>query len=266
MEKKNIIAIIGTKGGVGKSTISAQIVTFALASAGAKFEMFEMDNNNKTAKALDKSELLAGKFKTLNLDASDEELEKIFLNLAVSDYGKKYIIDVGGGDDTNRFLELIRRNHLTEQTLFIVPFMPNFESLDNLESTTYKIKNYDYLVVLNNVNTKEADEMMFAHGEEEYEILNMSELLGEKFFVLPKSHLFSLCIARYHQVIWDVHAAAKEINIAQVAKSEKFRAMEEQERRTFFRRFKLAEEIKEYVDREEVQKFMKRIQKSMGLA
>ena len=263
MEKKNIIAVIGTKGGVGKSTISAQIATFALASAGAKFEMFEMDNNNKTAKALDKSELLEGKFKTLNLDASDAELEKIFLNLAVSDDGKKYIIDVGGGDDTNRFLELIRRNHLTEQTLFIAPFMPNFESLDNLESTILKIKDYDYLVVLNNVNTKESDEMMFANGDDEYEILNMSELLGQKFFILPKSHLFSLCVARYHQVIWDVHAAAKEVNIAQVAKSEKFREMGEQERRTYFRRFKLAEEIREYVDREEVRKFITTIQKKL---
>ena len=83
MEKKNIIAFINTKGGVGKTKISTQVATVALAKAEIEFSLIEMDNNNCTPTALQKSVLLAEKFKTLDLKASEQELERMFVELSI---------------------------------------------------------------------------------------------------------------------------------------------------------------------------------------
>jgi anion-transporting ArsA/GET3 family ATPase len=261
-KKKHIVAIIGTKGGVGKTKIATQVLPVALKDA--EFELIEMDNNNKTAEALNKSELLNCKFKSVNMQASEEELENIFIDL-IDDTSKRYIIDVGGGDDTIKFLKLLEENNLTSNTLFLIPYTPDFEAISNLFCTIEKVKKHDYMLILNNIFENKKEHMMFAYGDPEYGLGNIVEQIGrESFFFLPSTPLFSLAVSKHKATAWDVAEYAR--NLSKDELHESFKPLGKEERRMLLRKWKDAQKILEYFEGKEVKRLIEAIQKSMGLA
>jgi len=261
MEKKNIIAFINTKGGVGKTKISTQVATVALAKAEIEFSLIEMDNNNCTPAALQKSVLLAEKFKTLDLKASEQELERMFVELSI-DSGKHYIIDVGGGDDTKNFIKMIKSEGLDKNTLFIVPYTADFEALQNLHDTLALIQDQDYFVVLNNVALDSRDHMIFADGEKDLKLENMKKKIGEeRFFIVPNTPFFSLSVAQHKMTAWDIAQVALKFTREQILEKHKDNGLEES--LEAYRRWKISNDVVQYFEQHEVTRLIEAIQKTM---
>lgn len=262
---KNIIAVIGTKGGIGKTKISTQILPVAFAQAKFEnWELIEMDNNNQTSKSLAKSELLKDRFKTLNLKQSEEELENIVSELELFDQNKKFIFDVGGGDDTRVFLKLLKKENLIEKTLFILPYMADFEALQNLEDTIKLVQNNDFFIILNNIELDSTNHSIFTRGNEEMGVESMKNKFGDYLFVCPSSPYFSFSVAKFKWTAWDGAGLARKYG------REEFFVTQEGETkesvRANYRRWKQSKEILTYFKQKEIEEFIQAVQIKMGLA
>lgn len=102
------IICINTKGGVGKSTVSAQvIVPYLHTQKGNEFvNLFEFDDENQDAKSFNLSKILNAKqFKVTGSDI-DATLTEI-----ITEY-EDCIIDVGGNKTTTFIMESLRQTNL----------------------------------------------------------------------------------------------------------------------------------------------------------
>jgi hypothetical protein len=199
MKYKNI-ALVNTKGGAGKSTISFHLLPYFLKEKD--FEVIEIDDNNVTATTFAASYLLDGRVKSVSVEQGTEELERIVVENMI-DAEKMTIIDAGGGNDTRAVIKMIKDSAaLKDETLFIIPYFPDFAQLDNVQQTVEMLQGCNYIVVLNNTNLRQDDEM-FAIGSEDYEIPSMEKLYKGKFYRVPKTTLFSFTAARGKETIGD---------------------------------------------------------------
>ena len=153
------IAVVNTKGGVGKSFVSTQILPLAFYKDNASINIFEVDNNNKTTLNTETIEFL-------NLDVNN--IDKILLDVQFSD--NINIIDSGGGDDTKAVIKALAENGV-EIDVFIVPILKDFEVTKNLIDTINLIKqHYDnakIVVALNKVVNDAKSEFIYFFGNEE---------------------------------------------------------------------------------------------------
>jgi len=176
------IAVVNTKGGVGKSFISTQILPLAFNNK-TEINIFELDNNNKTTL---NSKVL--NFKNLNINDIDE----ILMDVAFADKTIN-IIDAGGGDDTKAVLNALSENAVNVD-YFIVPVTRDFEVIKNLLDTLTlireKFENPTIYVLLNKVNETEPLEQQFMYlfGNKEYEVEGIIDELGDVTFVPVKNY------------------------------------------------------------------------------
>lgn len=107
------------------------------------------------------------------------------------DEDKISVIDAGGGDDSLKVIHAFVEQDLVAETLFIIPYMPDFVQLINLVDTynvlpdTAKI-----LVVLNNADLSNPDHLMFVKGNEDFEIPDISSTFAHFAVFALKAHFF----------------------------------------------------------------------------
>lgn len=244
--------MISVKGGVGKTTLSSHLLTFFLKDK--EFELIEIDDNNRSAEAFVDSTLLQDRINSLNLTKSEEKLEELVIELINNE--KVIIIDAGGGNDSRKVFEMLEKNDLAKQTLFIVPYTPDFLQIQGLKDTVNLVKEHDFCVVLNSFQeTKEAE--VFMSGDEDLSLPSFSKSF-QNFFVVPQSLFFSYAIVRYKQTIADFAEIAYQYSQEQLLESVK--NLSKEEALTQYRKFKKAREARAYLEREEIQKFLKFIQ------
>ncbi|MBU0626057.1 ParA family protein [Patescibacteria group bacterium] len=195
--KKNI-AIINTKGGVGKSTLAYHILPYLLKDK--LFQLIEIDDNNQTIDSYTNSELLNNKIKSVKIDQGTEALETLVVE-SMFDNDLITIIDAGGGNDSRIVIQSLIDHNLASDTLFVIPYVPDFSQLHNLFETIELVQNYNHIVVCNNFSGKEDE--AFIHGSEDFEIPNISQLFHEKFSVVPKTNLFGYATAYEKNTIYD---------------------------------------------------------------
>ena len=171
------IAVLNTKGGVGKSFISTQILPLAFYNNNdVKINIFEVDNNNKTT-------LQTNIIEFLNLDVNN--IDKILFDVQFSN--NINIIDSGGGDDTKNVIKALAENSV-EISFFIVPILKDFEVSKNLIDTINLIKQYykntKIVVVLNKVVSDAKQEFIYFFGNEELNVESVADKLDDNVSII----------------------------------------------------------------------------------
>lgn len=209
-KKYSNICIVNTKGGAGKSTLAFHLFPYFLTRANKSFNIVEIDNNNNTSAVYTESPILHERIKSVVVESGKEEmqelLEKILLekfNASESDKKDIYIIDAGGGDDTKAVIDTIFQNDLAESTLFVIPYMPSYAQIDNVETTIKLLNGADYIVVANSISPYDGEDDEFVTGNEKWKIPNMQELYNGRFFIVPKTTLYDRVAAREKRSIAD---------------------------------------------------------------
>ncbi|ATB68197.1 hypothetical protein SJPD1_0063 [Sulfurospirillum diekertiae] len=244
------IAIINTKGGVGKSTLAFHVLPAILADRN--FEIIEIDNNNKTTTTFLNTQILKGKITSLNIAEGTQKLEELVVTNML-DEDKISVIDAGGGDDSLKVIHSFIDQDLIADTLFIIPFMPDFVQLKNLVDTynvlpdTAKI-----LVVLNNADLSDPDHLMFIKGHEDYEIPDMESTFTH-FAVCPKSPLFSYAASRNKETIKDLALLASQYNKNEILEYAKVKTKANRDSMTkIYRNWKISRNAKDYIESEAI--------------
>lgn len=244
------IAIINTKGGVGKSTLAFHILPAILANRN--FSILEIDNSNNTTTAFSNTQILKGKITSVNIDEGMQRLEELVINNML-DEDKISVIDAGGGDDSLKVIHSFIDQDLLADTLFIIPFMPDFVQLKNLVDT-YNVlpSEAKILVVLNNADLSDPDHLMFVKGNEDFEIPDISSTFTH-FAVCPKSPLFSYAASRNKETIQDLALLASQYNKNEILEYAKTKTKSDKDKMTkIYRNWKISRNAKDYLESEAI--------------
>ena len=126
---KDIFCVINSKGGVGKSTVSMQVIAPALYlnNPDKKITVWEIDNNNKSNKHISSKYL---KYESIKLDKSEMAINDIeFSNL--TDPNTIHVVDTGGSDDATKILAHLKQVELTGLQ-YIIPTNEDMDQIDNI--------------------------------------------------------------------------------------------------------------------------------------
>lgn len=180
-----IYVTINEKGGVGKSTTAFHFLTAYLLqkksdlflreaeeSGTPIIRVFEFDEHNKTKENFSNDFFIDVESVSLDTGSMEEALSNIEF------YGDEedVVLDIGGSQNTDRFLEMLSDSSLRETILFIVPDVNSRSS--GLENTVSKIlscnngRKENLIIVLNNASeslSKEED-FIFYYGSERMDI------------------------------------------------------------------------------------------------
>jgi len=206
-----IFAVIGTKGGSGKSTISTQVLPLVLGEIG-EVEIIEIDNNNVTK--LKNSKL---KIKNFKVVGGEIEVDKISY-IEIKNPNKITIIDGGGGDDSLKILHYFKNINLTG-IKYLIPINDDIEQIENLKNTISEIKkveeNPKIFVVLNQctILEKEAirEQFIGVFGSKKYGFREEKFENEISFLFLQKTHVFGILKNWYGLSIVDSLAGAIDL-------------------------------------------------------
>lgn len=184
---KNLV-IANTKGGVGKTNISLNILPSLLKTDKNTITYYQLDNNNKIDVTSDNINIK--QFKLNNLEEALTEVE-----FSAEDVN---IIDCGGGDDTIKVLEELK-NCVLEDLKFIIPINKNLSIRHNIEETIRIIKdNFDNpeIYLCFNFLDKDKDlkkEYINIFGDEIFDIkpISLAEFQADSCYVL-NTNLFQI--------------------------------------------------------------------------
>lgn len=251
MKFKNIV-LISTKGGVGKTTIGWHLMPYFLKDR--EFELIEIDNNNETSKTFTNSKLLENRMSSFNISKGTQKLEQVVIENALN-AEKISIIDAGGGDDTKAVIEMIVKNKMLDDTLFVIPFMPDYAQLGNLLNTYQLVKDYHYIVLINNIDLKNEDDILFVYGDKELEIPDMEKLFKGKFFIVPKTKYCSFTSAKFKETLYDFAEIAFKLEQKEAIEITKNQTNGDRDAMLVtLRKYKEADNTKDYLLSEPIQK------------
>jgi hypothetical protein len=168
---KNIIVVMGEKGGAGKTILSTQFLPLILLNNTKEKDLKDLsiklaliDSNNKMGYASrDESKVkVVEKLKAKN-SYSMEEFTEFFEDTGDSLKSNDYlVVDVGGGEDTNVAIKALSKAPTLNDALIVVPFYLTDEYVSGMISTVAKIKasnnRVKIVVVANRVGDKYTDE------------------------------------------------------------------------------------------------------------
>lgn len=200
----NIKVVIGTKGGVGKSTLSYGVLPVVFRSEQVR--VIEIDSNNKSS--FSGSFLPSENFKT---DQSDIVLDKV--ELSVMKQSKEiFILDIGGGDDTKVFLEQLQNEDFDVD--FYLPVNDDYEQFKNIKDTIVLIQKtrpgQKVNLVLNRCHELKAnlvkEQFMGIYGSEDFGIESRYEEISthiKNVYFLPDSPVFGILKGRFQKHLID---------------------------------------------------------------
>ena len=218
----NIKIVLNTKGGVGKSIVSTQILPLLTDS---EVEIYEVDNNNKTQ--LDNSKL---KIKNFTATKSDEALDEAFF-AALSDEDKFVIVDAGGGDDSKKVITAVEKADI-DNVEYYIPLNSDLEQQKNIIDTINLIKSIDkeakVNLILNRAKSLDEDtiqsQFINIFGDEKYNIDSLFENIKKdvkKVYAVEDNNVLQIVKNIYKTTIKDILANNQDIidNIAELRKN-----------------------------------------------
>jgi len=187
--KNTIFVGLGEKGGVGKSTgtehfVSAYLQQKYRGQGSAKIiPFYEIDAHNRSFEDVENDDYL--QYTLVGKDR--EEIERAIAEIEFDSMEKDIIIDVGGSDNTERFLTAVSGKAIIEKMIFIVPEGKQGDS--SSLNTVWKIREHinmdaKIIIALNRHNrdpeiTKEKD-FPRIFGSESYSIEPSKLLTDDK--------------------------------------------------------------------------------------
>lgn len=130
-----IVMVVNTKGGVGKSAFSMQLVAPYLLSRFGNASLFEVDDYNFDASDYDSSMVECQSIRVGN------EIDRAAETLRIELSGKNAVIDVGGNETAGSLIEAIGKNRLYHTFgAIIIPVTQTGKDVENAEKTLAMIK------------------------------------------------------------------------------------------------------------------------------
>lgn len=127
-ENYDLIAVVGLKGGCGKTNTSWHILPAVLQNQNQEFKIFEIDDNNSSYYFVNSNLITADKCQTVK--TTDKNIvAQIVVDTIAGD--QKIVIDGGGGNDSRKAIELIKAVGEDVRKLWLIPFDRN---IDNFKS------------------------------------------------------------------------------------------------------------------------------------
>ena len=188
-EEQKTIAVVSTKGGVGKSTVVSVLPIIA----DSEFQIIEVDNNNNSGETYSESELYKEKHKTVKTKKVDGELDEVFMK-QLNDVNKKNIyLDGGGGDDTKSLVSSLKFAPNQESIKYVIPLDAGTD-IKNIRDTYNLIENKSNVMFclnryidIDNLKT----EFFNLFGDERLGVKGfIDEVENKTMMIIPHSPLF----------------------------------------------------------------------------
>lgn len=183
-----VYVVAATKGGVGKSLVSFNVLPLFTKD---DFLIYEIDNNNDTLATYENSKVLKDKVKNLKVNDAEDELDLIFYDALANE--KDIILDLGGGDDSKKVLEFIKMQP-KDNIVYIVPTLAASD-IKNLKDTYEMIDDKSKaLIVLNGYYDRDdlKKEFLFYFGSEAAGVESFKNQYKTNEVSIPFDHLFNI--------------------------------------------------------------------------
>jgi hypothetical protein len=167
-----------SKGGTGKST-TAMIQGCILHSQNKKFKIIELDSSNRSFDYKNSEILNSENTKSFTIDEKEDAISDMLFDIMNEDI--EYIIDIGGGLDTNIIIEALKTIEVEKK--WIIPTTSIKKYLQNAANTFDLIgdpKNTFFVLNQYHDISKIQDEFLYFFG-------------NDKFGIKPVSKNFSKC-------------------------------------------------------------------------
>jgi hypothetical protein len=256
MAKTQIIAVLSGKGGVGKSTISQNI----LPSIEKIESITEIDDNNMSSIYENSNIFKCIEVKNLKVKDGQKALTELsFEQMRAT--GGTHIIDAGGGNDTNYVIEQIAKADI-ENVIYIIPFQNSFEQIKNVEDTFERIKaineNPKVIFCLNQAKSTTIEEIkeeaIFWFGSKKYNISGLKKKLyndndSNNYFAYIANNIVIELAKSEKEVIGDTAQIARDFSLREAKKVffDKYQNDMESYERALSKYWR-AQDAKEYID------------------
>ena len=202
--KNSIKVVLGTKGGVGKSTISFGVLP--VLNRKRNIRVIEIDSNNE-------SSLSNSMIESENFGASKIEVVVDKIDLSVlKNIDEDIILDIGGGDDTRIFLNQIASEDFDLE--FYLPINDDYEQFKNLQDTLELIQQcrpgQKINLVFNRCRSLSPEavkeQFLGIFGSEEYAIESRWPMIAKQVnsvYYLPDTPVFGILKGRYQKFLLD---------------------------------------------------------------
>lgn len=151
----DLIAVVGLKGGCGKTNTSWHILPSVLQSQGQEFKIFEIDDNNSSYYFVNSNIITVDKCQTVKTSDKNIVAQIVVDTIAGN---QKIIIDGGGGNDSRAAIQLIKAVGEDVHKLWLIPFDRNIDNFKSAVSTAELINDPQNTVFVLNGYTADKSE------------------------------------------------------------------------------------------------------------
>jgi hypothetical protein len=175
------IAVVNTKGGASKSTVTFQVAAASFLAKKQEVQLIEFDDENKDSETFSNS-----KIKSSQVEIGDgTDVDEVLKDTILVPKDKNIVIDVGGNKTTTIIIEGLKKTRLYRKIdLFIIPMSGGYQDLKNAEKTYEMIKGFDVPVIFALSRVRNPKRLQFQYGdffrafpEAEYLILTESDVV-----------------------------------------------------------------------------------------
>lgn len=167
---KKIIAVVSTKGGVGKTSASIHILPILLGGNCAIIEIDEFNNSilnfeKEKDGSLDELIFAAKSTKLKELETTIAEVVFDFENGADDVMDENIIIDTGSGENTKKVIEQMK-DYQVEEVIFVIPLTPTRKQIQNAIDTYTIAKEVSNKIIFAKIGNAPEDFFLFDGSKE----------------------------------------------------------------------------------------------------
>ncbi len=155
LQNYDLIAIVGLKGGSGKTNSAWHILPAVLQNQNQEFKIFEIDDNNDSNFFTNSSIIKPETCQTVR--TNDKNIvSKIVVETIAGD--TKIIVDGGGGNDSRKAISLIKSVGDDVRKLWLIPFDRNIDNFKSAIETSELINDHTNTVFVLNGYSQDKNE------------------------------------------------------------------------------------------------------------